>query len=177
MIEDRVSEFEEAYDAVLAGDSEEVKGHLLRERIHWLEPAQAISVEAGATVTETITLMREHHIGAVLVMEDGALVGIFTERDVLMKAVGRDDLGVVAVRELMTAQPETLRLDEGIAFALNKMHLGGFRHVPVLDAEQATWRIVSVRDVTRWIVGLFPDAVLNLPPDSTIRDPDKRGGA
>jgi CBS domain-containing protein len=52
-----------------------------------------------------------------------------------------------------------------VAWALNKMHLGGFRHVPIVDAGGKPVGVVSVKNIVDFIVELFPAAVLNLPPD------------
>jgi CBS domain-containing protein len=65
----------------------------------------------------------------------------------------------------MTEKPETLRRQHGIAQALNQMSEGGFRHVPIVDAAGRPVGIISMPDIVRFIVSLFPDAVLNVPPD------------
>ena len=175
-VEDRVSEFEEEYDAFLAGDEQEVLGGaLMRERVAWLQPAEAVHVPPSTTVAEAVELMNEKRIGALLVVEEGALRGIFTERDVLRKAFDGDPKALT-VGELMTPDPETVDLSDGIAYALNKMHLGGYRHIPVCDRAGGTWRMISVKDVVRWIVELFPDAILNLPPEPGIRQPNEPTG-
>jgi CBS domain-containing protein len=67
----------------------------------------------------------------------------------------------------MTPDPETLRPDHGIALALNRMTDGGYRHIPLVDAEGRPVGIVAMRDIVRFIVSMFPDAVLNVPPDPT----------
>ena len=109
--------------------------------------------------------MNEHRIGCVLVVEAGRLVGIFTERDVLTKVVtaGRD-IDTTPVGEVMTRDPECLTLDDGIAYALNMMSVGGFRHIPLVDADGYPTGMVAMRDIVDYIVDLFPEEVLNLPP-------------
>lgn len=177
MSEFRTSEFEEAYDAHLEGGSEEIKGEILGRRIRLLKPAEAVCLEPGDTVQDAIDLMKEKRIGAILIKTGGNLEGIFTERDVLMKCVGLGkDFKQMKLTEVMTADPETLSVGDRIAFALNKMHLGGFRHIPVIDNDADCWRIVSVRDIASWIVELFPDQVLNLPPDTDVREPNRETG-
>jgi CBS domain-containing protein len=182
------SEFEEAYDAYVDGDgpadaakAEEpddlIPQKLLGERIRYLDPREAVTVEATVTAAEAIERMREERIGCVLVKDGEKLVGIFTERDVLLRAVGRGkELELAPVTMFMTPDPETLRSSDGIAFALNKMHLGGYRHVPIEDEETGRWHVVSVRDIVSWIVELFPDAVLNLPQEPRLRNPDAESG-
>jgi len=177
MAEFRTSEFEEAYDAFLDGDDEEVKGGvLLSRRIHHLEPAKAKCLEPEVSVQEAVDFMREHRIGCVLVTEGNDLLGIFTERDVILKCLDHDsDISRMTLAEVMTASPETVSMHAGIGYALNAMHVGGYRHIPV-QGDDESWYVVSVRDISSWVVSLFPDAVLNLPPEPRVREPGKETG-
>ena len=63
-----------------------------------------------------------------------------------------------------TLDPECLPVDASIAWVLNKMSVGGFRHVPAVDDQGWPAIIVSVRDVVQFLVESFPNEVLNLPP-------------
>ena len=65
----------------------------------------------------------------------------------------------------MVREPECLAADASIAWVLNKMSVGGFRHVPAVDEEGRPQIIVSVRDVVQFLVERFPNAILNLPPE------------
>lgn len=124
-----------------------------------------VCVAPSESLREAVLAMNEHRTGCVLVVREGRLVGVFTERDVLTKVIGREiDLDGVEVGMLMTPDPECLTLDDGIAYALNLMSVGGFRHIPLIDAEQRPTGVVSMRDVVDYIVDTFPEAVLNLPP-------------
>jgi CBS domain-containing protein len=121
-----------------------------------------------------IRAMLDQEVGAVLVERAGSVVGIFTERDVLRRVVEPQLDQGRPVADVMTPDPETLQLDDGIAFALNRMILRGFRHVPVLDPDGSHAAVVSQREVVAYIVSLLPRRVLNLPPDPTLeaRSPD-----
>ena len=176
MVESR-SEFEEEYDSFLVGDDQRITGTaLLGKRIQHLEPAPAKCLAPEVTVREAVDLMREHGFGCVLVVEDKELVGIFTERDVLLKCLdGSADLDRLTLSDVMTPSPETVSKTAGIAYALNAMHTGGYRHIPV-EGEDGSWSVVSVRDIVSWVVDLFPNAVLNLPPDEELREPEKETG-
>ena len=101
---------------------------------------------------QAMELMRERDIGAVMVVSGSKLVGIFTERDALLK-LGTEAvaLGDRPVAEFMTPQPQTLRLDAKIAFALQRMDLGGFRHVPVMSRDDEPVGVISVRDILDYI--------------------------
>jgi CBS domain-containing protein len=146
---------------------------MLREPIHHLDPRRpAVCIAADRTVAEAIRLMREHSIGSVLVTEGEQLAGIVTERDILCKVSAvHADPKVLCVAEVMTASPETLTLDDPIIFALNKMEVGGFRHVPLVDKENRPVGIISVRHIVHYVVHTFGTEVFNIPPA-----PDKEFG-
>jgi CBS domain-containing protein len=99
-----------------------------------LEPRRLVSAPPGTTVAEAARLMREGRVGAMLVVENDCLVGIFTERDALFRVIapGRDP-SVVTLREVMTREPTTVAPDETFGYALLVMYENGFRHVPVVD--------------------------------------------
>jgi len=137
-----------------------------------------ICVAPDATVAEAVTAMNEHRTGCVLVVADERLVGVFTERDVLTKVAGRDvDLEAATVSSMMTPDPECLTLDDGISYALNMMSVGGFRHIPLVDAAHHPTGVVAMRDIVDYIVDTFPEAVLNLPPSPAHGIAREREGA
>lgn len=160
------SEFEDAYDDL--EDLEHIRGAILSTPIADLNLRSPIVVEASASVAEAVDAMNEHHTGCVLVVRSGKLVGIFTERDVLKKVVFQDGSQTDAVETVMTPNPETLEADASIAFALNKMSVGGYRHIPVVERGGRPIGVLSVRDIVDLLVELYPTDVLNLPPS-----PDK----
>ena len=137
------------------------------EDIRALGLGPAITVPADATLNDVVRKLQEEHIGCVLVTgPDGKLQGIFTERDLLTKvALQPIDWGRERVSDYMTPDPESLRVDDRIAWALKLMHVGGYRHVPLTDVEGRPVGVVSIRDIVEFIVDLFPSPVLNLPPD------------
>jgi len=98
------------------------------------------------SVTEVATLMKARGLGAILVLEDAQLKGIFTERDALFRvaAEGLDPKSTL-VGEVMTANPVTITPDKPFADALDIMHEGQFRHVPVIEDGQPIG-MVSSRD-------------------------------
>ncbi|MCI0642943.1 MAG: CBS domain-containing protein [Gemmataceae bacterium] len=155
------SEFEEAYE-----DKELIRGAIVTTPLSDLTLRMPILVNADATVVAAVDAMNEHRTGCVLVEENGKLAGIFTERDVLTKVIFRENNRSWTVRQVMTKSPETLNSDDSIAFALNKMSVGGYRHIPIVDRAGKPVGVVSVRDLVDFLVELFPDGVLNLPPSS-----------
>jgi predicted transcriptional regulator len=131
------------------------------------QPRPPLGLRPDDSVEAAWHLMREHRVGCVLVVDDGALVGILTERDLLMRV---DAPGSARpIREVMTPNPETLSPDDPIVYALNKMSVGGFRHVPLVDAAGHPVGVVSVKDVVDYIVDFFPNDVLTVPPSPEQR--------
>lgn len=153
-----MSEFDDAYD-----DPQRRSGAILEVPISDLPLRDPIIVSPTATVADAVRAMNEHHTGCVLIGREGRLLGIFTERDVLTKDYFRSDSDSLAVEHLMTRNPETLEPDHSIAFAINMMSVGGYRHIPIVD-EGRPIGVLSVRDIVDYLVDLFPEDVLNLPP-------------
>lgn len=128
-----------------------VMSHLLNDRLGDLGAEQPLIVSPGDPVALAIHVMQQHQRGCALVTEEGRLVGVLTERDVLLKAAGEKvDLNAIAVRDIMTPDPVILREEDTLAVALHKMAVGGFRHVPLVRANRPI-RIVDVQDVLRHI--------------------------
>lgn len=121
--------------------------------ISTLDYKQPATVQVGAPVSDVIDIMQISGSGCVLIVdEEQRLSGIITDRDLLVHINGkRLDPTVVNVEDIMTPNPETLRASDPIAFALNLMHLGHFRHVPlsITDDQQQEFPIgiISTRDV------------------------------
>lgn len=157
-----LSEFEDAYE-----DEGRIRGAILDEPIRALTPKPPVCVAAGTSIRQAIEVMNEARVGCVLVSDGTSLSGILTERDVLRIVGGKLDLDT-HVEAVMTAHPECVRMGDGIAYALNKMAVGGYRHIPVVDSDGRPVGLVSVRDFVRFIVSLFPGAVLNLPPEPDL---------
>ena len=139
---------------------------------------QPVRVTPTTSIRQAVEVMNERRVGCVLVVDAGRLVGIFTERDVLRKVVtGGRDIDATPVGEVMTRDPECLTLDDGISYALNLMSDGGFRHIPLVDANGYPTGIVAMRNVVDYIVDMFPGEVRNLPPSPTLGIAREREGA
>jgi signal-transduction protein with cAMP-binding, CBS, and nucleotidyltransferase domain len=138
----------------------------------------AIACARHDTVRQAIEVMHEQHLGYVLIVEAGHLLGIFTERDVLTKVAGRDvDIDHVQVGALMTPDPECLGMRDELVYALNQMSLGGYRHIPLLDDAGQPTGVVAMRHIVDYLVSLFPQDVINLPPAPLLGIPRAREGA
>ena len=112
-----------------------------------IEDQEIVTTPADTTVKDAARLMRENHIGAVIVVgENGRLAGIFTERDALFRVVaeGRDGK-TTKLADVMTRNPQTVKPDQRFSVALQMMYGGKFRHVPVVEDGRPVG-IISARD-------------------------------
>ena len=166
-----ISEFEDAYE-----DAERIKGAILETAVGDLMAKNPLVVDADATVVAAVNAMNEHHTGCVLVQKAGSLVGIFTERDVLRKVIFREGNISMKVDAVMTRNPETLPPAASVAYALNKMSVDGYRHIPIVDKAGKAIGVLSVKDIVNFVVECFPDGVLNLPPDPLSAIPKSEHG-
>src|SRR3954452_22887236 len=94
------------------------------------EPA---TVEASATVEEAAKLMDERDIGNVLVVENGEVQGIVTDRDIVVRVLAKGNGPDASVREAATTDLETLQPDSSIQDAIQKMEQANVRRLPVVD--------------------------------------------
>ena len=125
----------------------------LRHHVSRLGPSTPIAVKATTKVRDAVHIMKENGIGCVLVVDDDRLVGIVSERDILTKVLAKgDEIADSATSTIMTADPVSLQDDDTVAFALNKMSVGSFRHIPILDASQKPVGIISAKDIFRYLV-------------------------
>jgi CBS domain-containing protein len=129
-----------------------VERALLTDRVRLFQGRQPLVVSPTIPLREVLRLMVDNKVGCVLVVEKGKLAGIFTERDVLLK-VGEDapSLGDRPVSEFMTASVQTLPPTAKIAFGVQRMDQGGYRHVPVVNDSGEVVGIFSVRDILNYL--------------------------
>lgn len=110
-----------------------------------------LAVTPATSATEVINQMKQARLGCALVLDDGKLVGIFTERDLLGKLTGRGAQPLTTpVSELMSANPEVLLETDSVAAALNKMSLGRYRHIPVQKSD-GSYCVTSIKHVLKYL--------------------------
>ena len=168
-----MSEFDDEYSESLETEFRKLEGALLNDTVRLLAPSEPLRLTSEHSVARAIQMMVQSRRAAVVIVDEhDKLIGIFTERDVLTRVMGagrvaRDTL----LREVMTAEPETLRPDDRICYAINRMHAGGFRSLPLVDDAHRPIGIITVNDVVRWLAEIFPEAVLNLRPGDRLKNP------
>jgi CBS domain-containing protein len=128
-----------------------VERSLMTDLVMVLNPREPVTVPVNSDLGNAMKLMVERRVGAVLVTDDdGCLVGILTERDLLMKVAGQPAIDLLPVRDFMTAKPQTVLPTHTLAFAIGMMDAGGYRHIPIVDDHKPIG-VVSVRDVLRHV--------------------------
>jgi len=155
---------------------------VLLEPLRALPVRRALTLRPSDSVTDAVRLMQAEHRGCVVITEDGTagsrLLGIFTERDVLLRIVDRGkNPATLPLASVMTSDPEVLSIRGKIAHALNKMSVGGFRHVPVVDEDHHPVFVVSVSDIVEFLVEAFPREILTVSSDAAVQGPRGRYGA
>jgi CBS domain-containing protein len=128
-----------------------VQKRLMEDPIARLETSPPHSLSSGTAVAKALELMKEMNIGCILVVDLQQLVGIFSERDFLLKLAGLGKpLDSVVLREVMTPKPVTLEPGDTIRYALHLMSVGGFRHIPIVENTQVVG-ILSIKHVLRYL--------------------------
>lgn len=114
---------------------------------------EPVTIEPEAGVCEAARKMKENGVGSLVVVKDGEIVGIVTERDVTYKAAARCDCSL-KVEDIMTRRVITIKSTASIAEAARLMIDLGIRHLPVVDDTGRLVGVVSLRDLARAIWGM-----------------------
>jgi CBS domain-containing protein len=129
------------------------RGRLLGEHLDAIAAAEPTAVSPTESAERAISLMHAEGIDSLLVMHEGHLVGIFTERDALLKLADKK-LDAFDVRDVMTRDPVVLRPEDSLAVAIHKMAVGGFRHIPVMDGDRPV-AVVAAPDIFRHVLAVL----------------------
>lgn len=118
--------------------SRKISDVIRNQKIHCAEP--------GTTVRDAACRMAQEKIGAMLIVDNGLLIGIFTERDVLNRVVAaRLDPDTTSVTSVMTKNPQSVKSDRPFSHAMHMMYEGCFRHMPVVEDGKPVG-MISIRD-------------------------------
>ncbi len=139
-------------------------------------PMMLVSPETSIAVV--VARMRDEHKSAVGVVDGfGRLMGLFSERDALMRlGHAAPVLGARAVGTLMARDVISLRATDSIRKALFLMQARDFRHLPIVDADGLPTAIVALRDILCYVADFFPREVMNLPPEPRLEAYALSGG-
>jgi CBS domain-containing protein len=121
-----------------------------------------VSIGSKLDVAEAAKLMREKHVGLLVVVKEGEEirrpVGVLTDRDIVLQVITRDvSPSAVTVEDVMTRQPLIASESDDLSEVLQAMRVGGIRRVPVVDMRGALSGIIAIDDAVDFITGLLCD--------------------
>lgn len=146
------------------------------EKMFYRDP---VIVFKDTKIIEAINLFNDKDVGCVLVVDEKTkkLIGVFTERDVIRKIINKGlDVQKESVEKYMTRKPDSLYLSDPIAYALNRMAAGGYRHVPLVDEKDHPVGFLSIRDIIDHLADYYSNEILNLPPSPHAKQVRQEGG-
>ena len=131
-------------------EQEGLASSIMENDIRELEQ-EFLGVSPDTSALDVIRKMKAAGVGCALVLEEGNLVGIFTERDLLNKLTGSAaKSSQTPVRDLMSMYPEVLSDRDSVATAVNKMSMGRYRHIPIYKGD-GTYSVTSIKHVSKYI--------------------------
>lgn len=149
--------------------------NLTTESVELASPLPPLAVSPQTPLREVFERLKGEGRGSVLVCRDGALVGIFTERDALRmmarsllpggSSTGRQQLDA-PVEAVMIRNPATIAATATVADAVEKMSAGGYRRLPIVDGQKRPVGVVQVSGIVHYLAEHFPKTIYNQPPVS-----------
>jgi len=107
-----------------------------------------VMVEPDATVKEAARMMRDRDIGAVLVADRGQLVGVLTDRDIVVRGIAeKGDPSSTKVMDIVSKEVETVKPNDSVEKAVKKMRSKAMRRIPVVDERGKPVGIVTIGDL------------------------------
>ena len=123
---------------------------------------EIFSVPSDTTVFDAISLLAEKNVGALLVVDDGKLVGMVSERDYTRKVVLRGKRSrETSVAEIMSTDLKVVHPSEAVQDCLRLMTDKRIRHLPVLDGDKVVG-VISIGDLVKWVINCQSAAIAYL---------------
>ena len=128
---------------------------IMEDPVSQLNAPKAIALQKDATVANAVKLMKKLRYGSVLVFDGEQLCGIFTEKDLLRSLDNEtlknpDRIEGIALKDVMTPEPQVLDEVSTLAHSLNLMSVGGYRHVPIMKGQEPAG-FVSIRGILKYL--------------------------
>lgn len=128
-----------------------VERGLMKDRIEALSPKSPLTVTPDTPIGEVLSQMTSASIGCVMIVDGSELQGIFSEYDAVRKiGANAAQFAERPISSVMTAQPVTIEDSDKIAYALHQMHVGGYRHLPVISGGKLSG-VISIRDILGYL--------------------------
>jgi CBS domain-containing protein len=154
----------------------ELARNLKVESVSRLMPTPPHQIGSIRPVAEAVALMKQNKVGCLVVRDGNHLVGILTERDLMVRVIAQGRPLNTPVADCMTRDPVTVSEKESIRSAIERMQHGNYRHLPVLDEKNQLVGILSIKRIVHFLVEHFPNLVRTQPPKPK-KMPPKREGA
>ena len=135
-----------------------------------------VVADASTVLRDIVRRMRDDRSGCALLTSEGKLAGIFTERDLVLRVVGVEGALDQPVSDVMTPDPDRVGHKDPLATAVRLMRRRGYRNVPVVDDAGQVVGCVRHKDVVDYLAEVYPERVLNLPPDPGQVILEREGG-
>ena len=154
---DEKREEERRYEESAAEGAKVLDSRVLADPVPVLQPRAVVTVQNDVMVGEVIARMADKRSGCAVILDGKRLAGIFTERDALRRVLAAGlDPAATPITDVMTADPERVAVTDTLGFALHKMSVGSFRHLPLVDAQGLPAGVVTQEEAVRYLVGFFP---------------------
>ena len=119
-----------------------------------------IRVDEEAPLKEVYEIMQKENIGSVIVTKFDVLAGIITERDFILRVLGKfENFDEMPVKEFMTKRPFAIKKEASLLSLIEMVSVHDFRHIPVIDEDGVPVNIISIRDLVKFITDFFPEEV------------------
>lgn len=138
---------------------------LKTDKIQWVKIRTPVTAEANTPLQEVIAQMQQKKRGCAVIVSQGQVKGIFTERDLLTRVITRGLDMKTPVEAVMTTNPTLIHLTNSVAEVIQLMSKKGYRNLPLVDESGHLQGLVTVRDLLDYLAEHFPYEVYNLPPD------------
>ncbi len=135
-----------------------------------------VVADASTVLREVVRRMRDEQSGCALLTREGRLAGIFTERDLVLRVVGVEGALDQPVSDWMIPDPDRVRRQDPVETAIRLMRRRGYRNVPVVDEADQVVGCVRHKDIVNYVAEVYPEQVLNLPPDPDQVTLEREGG-
>jgi len=161
--------------AVEISSKSEVLPRLREDKVSLMETGDFVCVEPSTPLAQAIEVMKRDEGGCAIVCEDGRIVGIFTERDLLTKVIGVEVDLRAPVSNWMSPVVGTLTPEATIGDAVRMMNEKSYRNIPLVRDGKLVGSI-SVFDVITYLAESFPKTTMNLPPvPAQVMDTEEGG--
>ncbi len=172
----QTSEFADEYGDWLDGRPAARRAGWLNLTLGEMQHLPYLSVAPHTPIEEVVEKMNQEHVSAALVVDEGQVLGIFTERDVLSRVISRIDGLFAPVSEMMTKNVDVLPESTMLSAALRALAIGGYHHLPVVDDDGRPVALVSLQTIIAFLADAFPNEILNAPPQRDSFPPEDHGG-